>query len=99
MADLTPNEKRWTVIYGEYAGLEHQALLELHRGFSLYINYVLPVRGAHEVDLETWKPLGSMERRYQPPVEHAVVIGTAASNRVIADLLARKVIPVPTGAQ
>lgn len=95
MADLTPGEKRWTILHGG----ETQALVELHRGFANFLNYVLPVRGANEVDPETWKPLGSAERRYQPPVEHAVVIGTKASNRLIAALISRKVIPAPTAAQ
>ena len=99
MADLTPNEKRWTLLYGTNAGLEKQALIELHRGVAQFLNYVLPIRAASEVDRQTWKPRGSAERRYQPPVEHAIVIGTAKSNRLIADLLAAKVVPAPKGEQ
>ncbi|MCG3146673.1 MAG: hypothetical protein PCFJNLEI_00107 [Verrucomicrobiae bacterium] len=95
MADLTPGEKRWTIIHGG----EKQALAELHRGVAMFLNYVLPVRGATEVDLKSWKPLGSPDRRYQPPVEHAIVIGTRTSNRIIADLLARHAVPAPTAAQ
>ena len=53
MADLTPGEKRWTILYGVDQGLEHQALLELYRGFSLYVNYVLPVRSAKDVKPKT----------------------------------------------
>lgn len=95
MPDLTPGEKRWTIINGG----EKQALAELHRGVSLFLNYVLPVREPHEVNAETWQPLAPSGRRYQPPVEHALVIGTKASNRLIAELLAKNVIPAPTAAQ
>ena len=39
------------------------------------------------------------QRRYQPACEHLVLLGTAATNPIIADLLTRKVIPAPAGAQ
>ena len=104
MADLTPGEKRWTILYGADKGLEHQALLELYRGFSLYVNYVLPVRAAKDVDSKTLalqlKPgTDRQNRRYQPACEHVVLLGTAKTNPIIADLVDRKVIPAPTGAQ
>jgi hypothetical protein len=99
MSDLTPGEKRWTVLYGTYESVEQQALLELHRGFSLYLNYVLPIRAATDVDPTTLQPLAESGRRYQPPCEHLVLIGTACTNRIIADLVARRVIPAPAGAQ
>ena len=104
MADLTPGEKRWTILYGSYAGIEQQALLELHRGFGRYVNYVLPIRAAQDVDLKTWQPVlargkDRQHRRYQPGCEHTVLLGTARSNRLIAGLLKRKVIPAPPGPQ
>ena len=104
MADLTPGEKRWTMLYGAYEGLEHQALLELHRGFTNYLNYVLPIRAAQEVAPKTLevrlKPgTDRQHRRYQPVCEHVVLLGTAKTNPLIANLLKRKVIPAPKGAQ
>lgn len=85
MADLTPGEKRWTVLYGEYRGLEQQALTELYRGLNLYVNYVMPVRAAAEVEPAS--------------LEHVLLLGTAATNPRIAGLIAQKAIPAPTGAE
>ena len=85
MSDLTPGEKRWTVLYGSYRGVEQQALFEVYRGFGRYVNYVMPIRLAGEVDPAT--------------LEHVVLLGTAATNPRIADLVARKVVPAPGGAQ
>ncbi len=104
MADLTPGEKRWTLVYGSYEGVEQQALTELYRGLNLYVNYVLPVRPASDVDPKTLalrlKPgTDRQSRRYQPVCEHVVLLGTVRSNPVIAQLVADKVIPAPAGAQ
>lgn len=85
MADVTPGEKRWTVLYGAYEGVEHQALLELNRGIGFYINYVMEVRAAKDSDPAKF--------------QHVILIGTPATNPAIADLINKKVIPAPPGPQ
>ena len=85
MVDLTPGEKRWTVLFGADDGIEHYALTEVYRHWQLYIPYVLPVRAAASVEPAT--------------LEHVLLLGTAQTNPLIADLLAREVIPAPPGPQ
>lgn len=85
MADLTPGEKRWTVLYGSYQGLEQQALTELYRGLNHFVNYVLPIRPAGQADPKA--------------LEHVLLLGTAANHPDIAELLASKVIPATPGPQ
>ncbi len=85
MADLTPGEKRWTLAFGDYRGLEQQAILELYRGLQLFVNYVMPLRDAAGVDPAL--------------LEHVLLVGTARSNRLLAALLADKRIPAPPGPQ
>lgn len=85
MADLTPGEKRWTVVFGGRAGVEGFALCELNRGLQFHVPYVLPVMQAG-----TFDPKGG---------EHIVLLGTVKSNPVLGDLVARGVIPLPPGEQ
>ena len=85
MADLTPGEKRWTLVCGEYQGLEHQAALELYRGMQLFVNYVMPIRAAADVA--------------PAALEHVLLVGTAQTNRHLAALMADGTIPVPPGPQ
>ena len=85
MADLTPGEKRWTILYGAYRGPEQQALLEVYRGMGRYVNYVMPIRPAAGAD--------------STRLEHVLWLGTAESNPLIADLVARRILPSPSGPQ
>jgi hypothetical protein len=85
MADLTPGEKRWTIVFGNNTGLEHQAVLELYRGMQYPVNYVMPLRAAADVE-----PAG---------LEHVLLVGTARSNALLAALLKDKAIPAPPGPQ
>lgn len=85
MVDLTPGEKRWTILYGSYEGVEHYALLTLYRAISFYVPYVLPLRAAGDADPKK--------------LEHVLLIGTTANNPHIAALLANGTIPAPPGAQ
>ncbi len=85
MVDLTPGEQRWTLVFGDYTGIEQYAVTELQRGIQYYVPYVLPVRAAAGID--------------PAQCEHLLLVGTAANNRWIADLLARGVIPPPPGAE
>jgi hypothetical protein len=85
MVDVAPGEKRWTLLYGEYQGLEQRAVIDVYRGLQYYVNYVLPLRPARDFGVAK--------------VEHTLLLGTAASNPVIADLIGRGVIPAPPGPQ
>lgn len=85
MVDLTPGEKRWTLLYGAYEGVEHYALTALYRAVQYYLPYVLPLIAG--VDTEPAK------------LEHVLLLGTAATNPHIAQLLQQQVIPAPPGAQ
>jgi len=85
MVDLTPGEKRWTIVYGKNAAVEQYALTELYRNWQFYVPYVLPLREAAGVDLTT--------------LEHVLLVGTAESNPRIAELMARGVLAAPPGAQ
>jgi hypothetical protein len=85
MVDLTPGEKRWTVLYGGNRAVERQAVVDLYRALQFHVPYVLPIVAAKDVDPGDF--------------EHVVLVGTAGSNPVLADLVARGVIPAPSGAQ
>ncbi len=72
---------RWAVLYGRYEGAEALAVNELQARLQEYVPYTLEVRPAAP-------PAGA-------PAEHLAVIGTAQSNRLLAELLRRKVVPAP----
>jgi hypothetical protein len=85
MVDLTPGEKRWTVVFGDYAGVEQYALVELQRAVQHLVPYVLPVVAAGAAD--------------PAHCEHVLLLGTRFTNRWIAELEATGAIPAPPGPQ
>ncbi len=85
MADVTPGEKRWTLLFGSYEGIEKTAVTWLYREFTSYVNYMMQLHPAKDVDAQKF--------------EHVLIIGSAATNPLIADLIAKKVIPAPPGEQ
>lgn len=71
---------RWQLIYGSYRGAEEFALNELQRTTQQYVPYVLEVRRAGE-------PLDSDA--------HLILLGTTASNPLLAELEKKGAIIVP----
>lgn len=76
---------RWTLLFGEFLGVERTAVIELQRILQYYLPYTLPVSKAKA-------NAGSLE-------EHMAVVGTAASNPFIAELIASKKLLPPTGSE
>ena len=76
---------RWSLIGGDTPGVERTAIIELQRLLQYYLPYVLPVQWAAGVN--------AME------MEHIAVLGTAASNRLIAGLLASGQLAPPVGEE
>jgi hypothetical protein len=85
MVDLTPGEQRWTILYGDYGGVERYAVTALYRGVQFYVPYVLPLVAGAEAE--------------PAKLEHVLLVGTAATNPHIARLINGGVIPAPPGAQ
>ena len=69
----TDTVKRWTLFHGALTGPERTAAIELQRGVQFYLPYVLPVRPS----------AGGIEG-----AEHLLLVGTVASNPLLAKLLA-----------
>jgi hypothetical protein len=76
---------RWTLLFGRFAGIEKTAIIDLQKILQYYAPYVLPVRQAEEVKLDS--------------CEHLAVVGTEKSNPLIAEWIRNGVVPRPAGEQ
>ena len=85
MANLTPGEKRWTVVFGSYQHIQEFAINDLYRAIGYHIPYVMKVYQADKADLAAF--------------EHVFLIGTARNNRHIAELISNGTIPAAPGPQ
>lgn len=75
---------RWRLNYGSFCGLERTAVVELQKILQYYLPYPLVLEtGAKSVSAQ----------------EHLAVIGTAASNPLIAELLETGKLPAATAAE
>jgi hypothetical protein len=76
---------RWTLYYGSYSGIERFALEELQAFVQDYLPYVIECRPA------------SAPANTEP--EHRLLIGTAASNPMLAAVLAKGQLARPTAPE
>lgn len=76
---------RWNIYYGVYAGVEQFAVNELQRMVQRFVPYVIETRPAMA--------------GFVAGECHALVIGTAANNPLIAGLLRQGLTAAPPGAQ
>ena len=78
-----PEGPKWAVLYGSYVGVERTALNEVQRGVQRFLPYVVQVRRVGD----------------EPPNadDHAVLVGTPDSNRLIGQLVDSGAIPPPPG--
>jgi hypothetical protein len=76
---------RWDVLYGSRDGVERFALTELLRGVQDYLPYVVRVAPAGDGS-------GAADR-------HLILIGTAANNRQVAELVERRLVSLPDKPQ
>src|SRR6185312_9613684 len=77
-------DPRWKIAYGSYEGTRRFAVNELQRVLQQYLPYVIETRPATQLD-----PTGA----------NVVLVGTAAENRLIAELDAKGLIQHPRQPQ
>jgi hypothetical protein len=77
-------DPRWKIAYGSYEGTRRFAVNELQRVLQQYLPYVIETRPATQLD-----PTGA----------NVVLVGTAAENRLIAELEAKGLIQHPRQPQ
>lgn len=74
---------RWSIIYGNYSGIEATAITEFQRILQFQAPYVIQ----------------TLDSKSDIPQNHNLaIIGTAANNKLIADLLRRSIITLPDKA-
>lgn len=72
---------RWRLVIGSYDGIEQFAADELQRTVQLFQPYVLPVNLAAEAPYAA--------------DDHLILVGSAANNPLIAELVKRKLVAIP----
>lgn len=76
---------RWKIIYGKYEGIEQFAVSELQRMVQSYLPYVIETCQTSGDDFNS--------------EENLILLGTAADNSVIAELIKRKLLSIPKKSQ
>ena len=80
---------RWSLLFGSYEGVEKFAVEEAQRHFQSYLPYVMRVDNA--------------AKSKSPPdfnlSGHLLLVGTPTDNPLIAQLIEKKAIPSPVGAE
>lgn len=74
---------RWQLLYGAFTGVERTAVIEVQKIVQYYLPYTLTVEPAAK----------------ESPIEHAVLIGTATSNPLLARLIERGQLAAPHGEE
>jgi hypothetical protein len=75
---------RWKIVYSSYTGIERTAINELQRYMQQYFPYVMETEAATEHDARK---------------ENIVLVGTAAGNKLIAELEAKNLVQHPQSPQ
>ena len=75
---------RWSLLYGSYVGVEEFALNELQRIVQRFVPYIVEVRPSSEPADEE---------------KNLILVGTRANNRLIAELAAKGLVPLPSAPQ
>lgn len=76
---------RWSLLFGSFVGVERSAVIELQKILQYYVPYTLVVRPAVSVA--------------DGALEHVALIGTAASNPLIADAIRQGTLEAPVGRE